>query len=137
MHNMRASPVLLLRSHIGLLVLLLYLLFSNPGRIAAQQTGSVPKASAAISDNALFITDYNPNGGGSSPCSGPGRLFRIPNLSAWEAGPSVTGLTFDLPTHFSFDSSGRIYVADRENRRVVGWITLRAAVGKPSVELAL
>src|SRR5882724_8743881 len=86
-HNMNPRPALLHRSRTALLVLVLVLyLFSHPGRMMAQQTGSALKASASgILDNALFITDYNPNGGASSPCVGPGRFFRIPSMSGWEA----------------------------------------------------
>lgn len=90
------------------------------GRIVTRQSVSA-FAPFDPSENSLFITDYNPNSGGSSPCLGPGRLFRIRSSSegGWEAGPTVSGLTFDNPTHFSFDSNGRIYVADRNNRRMV------------------
>ncbi|MBI4472717.1 MAG: NHL repeat-containing protein [Acidobacteria bacterium] len=72
-------------------------------------------------ENSLIVTDHNHNSGGTSPCTGPGRLIRIRNSneSGWDSGPTVAGLTFNNPYHFSFDASGQIYIADRDNRRVV------------------
>src|SRR5438552_6090983 len=88
------------------------------GALSAAQKNAIPQALPAFSltENSLLLTDYD----STDPpgvCSGPGRLLRILDVSptGWEAGPTVSGLTFDNPTKFSFDSGGRIYVADRDN----------------------
>src|SRR5207249_8546777 len=90
--------------------------------IAAAQKNPIPQAFPAfsLSENSLLVTDYDPTDP-PGVCSGPGRLIRILDVSptGWEAGPTVSGLTFDNPTKVSFDSIGRIYVADRDNRRIV------------------
>ena len=102
---------------IAFLITILSLLPLAGGRLILQESVSAFNPS----ENSIFITDYNPHDGGSSPCTGPGRLIRIQRLSTWEAGPTVSGLTLDLPNHLSFDASGRIYIADRENGRVGIW----------------
>ena len=73
--------------------------------------------------------DVNATTGG---CDAPGRVFRIREVSdtGWERGPSAPGLVLDIPTALTLDAAGRLYIADRENRRVVriediagnGWV---------------
>lgn len=49
------------------------------------------------------------------------RLVRFTDMggSNWQTGPTRTGDSLNAPWHFALDCSGRIYVADRDNHRIV------------------
>ncbi len=70
-------------------------------------------------DNALIFTHQNELNPSTGACTSPGRVLRIREVSdtGWERGPSVAGLSLDIPAGVTLDSSGRLYIADRENRR--------------------
>lgn len=69
-----------------------------------------------LNENSILITDFinTVNDGAAG-----GRVYRVTDASSIEQGPTATGLSFDGPYHFSFDSLGRIYVADHYHFRVV------------------
>ena len=64
----------------------------------------------AAPENAIYFADM-----------GRGVLVRVTDLSAagWDEGPTAPGLQFHSPWHFTFDTTGRIVLADWENYRVV------------------
>src|ERR1051326_8372465 len=65
------------------------------------------------------------------------RLIRVADLSdtGVQLGPTISGLSLNAPWHLGLDSSGRIYIADRDNFRIVrmgavagkGWKALSGA----------
>src|SRR5438067_7286554 len=77
---------------------------------AGQQANTGGLAGAASAQNAIVIADIATN-----------RLFRVTDLSdtGVQIGPTVSGLSIKSPWHIGLDASGRIYVADRDNVRIV------------------
>lgn len=92
---------------------------------------SAPRA-IDTSENALLLTNMAAE-------DSLNKVFRIRHLGAggWEEGPTAAGLSFWHPQEILVDRSGRIYVADRDNRRIVrmddiagnGWIDFRGTGG--------
>jgi sugar lactone lactonase YvrE len=87
----------------------------------AQQSGPVP-APINLAENSVLISDFNdcPTEPGAVAVA-PGRVFRVRDLSdaGWEFGPAAAGLTLNNPLALALDSSGRLHVADVDNRRIV------------------
>ncbi len=99
---------------------------------------------AVPSDNALLLTHFNFSvSGDGTRCAGGGRVIhlRSPLPDGWEAGPTAAGLTFDNPAGFALDAARRLYIADKDNRRLIrmddvagtGWTAL---TGNGSDELS-
>ncbi|MBM3817988.1 MAG: hypothetical protein FJW14_03055 [Acidimicrobiia bacterium] len=114
--------------------------------VAAQQAGPVLPITAPRAlppDDAMVLTHFNRSPSFLGPCVGPGRVIRITEISetGWEAGPTAPGLTFYNPNGVALDAAGLLYLADRDNRRIVrmgdvagtGW---RAFAGSGSNILA-
>ena len=91
-------------------------------------------------DNALIYTEQNdldPQRGGV--CTSAGRVFYLREVSdsGWQKGPTAAGLSLDIPAGLTLDAEGRLYIADRENHRLVrmddiagnGWLALTGAGG--------
>ncbi|MGE0394575.1 MAG: NHL repeat-containing protein [Vicinamibacterales bacterium] len=128
MRAARSSPLLLAALPAALLAV----------SLGAQQPVRVTPiiAPKAIStDDALLLTHFNFSvSGDSNTCAAGGRIIhvRTPLPGGWEAGPTAAGLTFDNPAGFAVDAARRLYVADRDNRRLVrmddvagtGWTAL-------------
>jgi hypothetical protein len=108
-----------------LLLLVLCLAALGGGMAAAQQAARVqpivaPRAVPA--GDAMILTHFNPTAPNRGPCTGPGRVMRITEIgpeSGWQAGPTAAGLAFHNPQGLALDANRMLYVADRDNRRLV------------------
>ena len=90
-------------------------------------------------EDALIFTEQNDIDSTTGACASAGRLHRVREVSdaGVELGPSVPGLSFDIPSGVALDAAGHLYIGDRENRRVVrmddiagdGWVALSGAGG--------
>src|SRR5436309_14881701 len=67
-------------------------------------------ATFSFSDNSILLSDLPTN-----------RLIQVMDLSdtGWMAGPTLAGLSWSHPMHMSMDACGRVYLVDRDNRRIV------------------
>ena len=127
----------------SLLLLVLCLAALGGGMAAAQQAGRVqpivaPRAVPA--DDAMILTHFNRTAPNRGPCTGPGRVIRVTEIgdeSGWQAGPTAAGLAFHNPNGLALDANRMLYVADRDNRRIVrmedvagtGWRTFAGSGG--------
>ena len=86
-------------------------------------------------EDTLILTHFNSAvSGDPTTCAQGGRVIhlRTPLPGGWEAGPTVAGLAFDNPAGFAPDAARRLYIADKDNRRLVrmddvagtGWTAL-------------
>lgn len=101
---------------------------------ARQRIGPValPLDDATV-ENALLATTMSPNDRSES------KVYRITHLGpgGWEVGPTAAGLSFWNPQAIAIDGGGRLYVADRDNRRLVrmddiagnGWTEFAGTAG--------
>lgn len=106
MSNARSSSRVLLSS-IALAAVL------SSGGLAGQQGGRVLPIAAPLAtgpENALIISNMSTS-----------QILRVTDLSdtGVQRGPTAGGLSLNMPWHFSLDASRRIYLADRDNHRIL------------------
>ena len=85
----------------------------SSGALAGQERGRVLPIAAPLEtgpENAILISNMSTNS-----------ILRVTDLSETgvQRGPTAGGLSLNKPWHFSLDAGRRIYLADRDNRRIV------------------